>query len=1233
MFLPIFAFELRYHLRRPTFWLIAVVFLVIGFTDILSKAGAGNAFFFVNSPSQIFQTTIWYTIFGILAASAFVAETFVRDSQFKMESLVLATPVKKKDYLATRFLAAFGIALLAFSSYLPGMILGTLMPGLNLYALGPFRADAYTTSYFMLAMPNLFVVSAIAFAVASRTRSITVTYVGAIALVMLYLASLMMVGADVINYQQYRLWAMLDPFGFYAFEEKTLTWTVHQHNTLMPTLGGTLLWNRLFWLGIGAGVWTWAYRFYRMVLPSKEVGERASRAWILGSKLGSSRSPSPLLDRLLSIPLPPFLSPLLPLSPPPLFPHSFRLLPSVFSHSSTFLHRAAFETRLIIKGRAFQLLTLFGLISLVMAAIGTRSFNYSNPSTDILVHSANIYLDYVLFAIIVIYAAEVVWRDRILRIQPIVDATLISNGALLLAKLAALFAIISLNLLLAMAVMLGYQVLRGYTNFEFPLYGQMLFLEHGSYFYFMATVALFTQVITRHKYAGMAFIVLISLIHIPFDSFGWYHNLYRVGSTNDIEYSLMNGYGRLFVGHLWYSLYWGLFGVILMFLAYTLWPRGVVDGGLIKRWQWGWSQTKGVVKKGLVAIALLFTAVGSWIAYNTTILNTYQPPGKEETAAAIEKKFKQYESLPMPVVKETNVTIELYPDEGYFVADGEYVLENQGDRPIHELHLLTFINLELGDVDYPGATLREAHPEWGYYIYDLAEPMEVGDRQRLAFQTYTPKPQGFRNHVDSDDVYMVYPNDVVSNGTNLYSPFILPFIGYTKMVEHKKAWLRQKLDLPPLDQRMRSHDDPLGQSQSLMVTHLGWSKTTVTIGTSPAQTAVTSGRLMEEWREVDGRGRDRRYFRYKSTTLDRGKFTVFSGRYNVFQNTDYRVPIEIYYHPDHSDNVKLIAEQVGQALEFYEATFGPYPFKQVRVAEFVYYDGMVFSEGGTIGIPEVLVWKSEAVGDGRDHIIDWVTYLLAHAWWEDQLIAADVAGGMTIRESLSAYASTLYQRSTQTPTEIKQARRRLMRQFFRTLGKIDFQEPPLTDIYNELPIARHKGGMILTQIEELIGQDNLLIALRSFLEDHRYQPAPYSTVLDLRDSILAQTPTPKQDIVRELFEQVITYQVGITDAIATPLLDGGFEIELHLDAQKIYTQNLGQQDSVPLDIPVTITLENEAGNIIYDQEHQLNQQYSVVSFEIDQMPSFAAIDPNYILPSSFLQDNRRAVRTEEKSDR
>ena len=379
LFAPIVKFEIAYHLRRPTFWLISALFFTIALTDVVSNASGGNAFFYINSPSQIFQTTIWYTIFGILAASAFVAETFVRDSNYRMESLILTTPIKKLDYLGTRFISAFAMTLAAFSAYLLGMVIGTLLPGLNPFALGTFRPEAYGMSYLLFTIPNLFIVSAIAFVVASKTRSMVITYASAIILVMLYLASLMMLGTEVINFEGYSLWAILDPFGFHAFEETTFTWTVEQHNTLMPALTSTLILNRLFWLGLSAIAIAWSYGSYEMTLAGEQGrwgdgetrrrGERETEA-----RRGEWHSP------ILNV-----------------------------QHNSIkqWFYRSWFETQTVLQGKAFILLTVFGLASLIMTALGTRTYHYSYPSTDLLVHAANIYLEYILFAIIEKYIFQI----------------------------------------------------------------------------------------------------------------------------------------------------------------------------------------------------------------------------------------------------------------------------------------------------------------------------------------------------------------------------------------------------------------------------------------------------------------------------------------------------------------------------------------------------------------------------------------------------------------------------------------------------------------------------------------------------------------------------------------------------------------------------------------------------------------------------------------------------------
>lgn len=1211
IFFPILNFEFLYHLRRPTFWLVSSLFFIIALTDVIANASGGNAFFYINSPSQIYQTTIWYNIFGILAASAFVAETFVRDSNYRMESLILTTPIKKGNYLGTRFIAAFIITLLAFSSYLLGMSLGTFVPGLSPFAIGAFRPEAYLVSYLLFTVPNLFVVSAIAFALASKTRSMVITYAGAIILIMFYLASLMMIGTEVINFEQYSLWSLLDPFGSHALHEATLTWTVEQSNTLMPALSSTLIWNRLVWIGLSLVTIAWSYASYGMKLlgAGKQGGGGAGEQ---GSSGGSprrrktqgnvhqgrgageqrGRGHSPI---------------------------------SSIQHNpiKQWLHRSWFETQTILQGKAFIILTLFGLGNLIMTALGTRTYHYSYPSTDILIRAANIYLEFILFAIIVVYAAELIWRDRNLRLQEVIDATPVSNGVLMLSKLTALFVMITINLLLAMAVMVAYQAAKGYYDFEFPLYFKMLFVEHAPYFYLTAVLALFAQVITRQKYAGMGLAIAISLSKIPLDALRWYHNLYRINATNDIEYSPMNGYGRLLTGHLCYVLYWSFFAGILMTIAYIIWLRGTDSSNFRQHWARSWQVADSKIKTMLATLVVMFAGVGAWIFYNTNILNVYQPIGTQEISSAIERNFKRYENLPMPVVTNTKVDIKLYPEEGYFMANGEYTLKNNTNSSITEIHLLTLINLKLDKVNYPGATLRAAYPDWGYYIYDLATPLKPGESQTMQFVTSTAKPRGFRNQVDGDDVYMIYPNEVVGNGTNLYSPFILPYIGYTKMAEHKKAWLRHKLGLPPLETRVLAHDNPKGLSKGFSFNHLGWGNTNVTVSTSKEQIPVSTGKLIRRWTE-----NNRPYAHYQSTTPDKGKFTIFSADYEIHKNNNYPVPIEIYYHPNHEYNVKLMAETAGQALEFYEKTFGKYPFEQIRIVECAYYDEQLFYEAGTIGIPEFLVWKNQPQGQGKENVIYWVSYLLAKSWWEDQIMAADVAGSLTISEALSSYASLLYQRSRTSQEEQRFAKKIQMKYFFRQLSKIDFQEPALNDVYKEVPIARDKGGMILEQIEDLIGQENLIGAIKEFLAKNRYQAPPYSTIIDLQNTILSEASEKERSIIKELFDKVITYQVGITDAVYQTLADDKYKTTLDIEGQKIYTMDLGKQEITDLNLPVTIVLQNKNGQEIYRQKHQIENQQVSLELITDKLPTTAAIDPDYILPSAFLQDNFKTIRSQ-----
>jgi len=674
---------------------------------------------------------------------------------------------------------------------------------------------------------------------------------------------------------------------------------------------------------------------------------------------------------------------------------------------------------------------------------------------------------------------------------------------------------------------------------------------------------------------------------------------------------------------LWFVAYWSAFCFVLAVLTGLLWPRGVPAPGwrgALAAWRMA-LRTSGLSSRLALGAGGLATAtLAGWIFYNTTVLNPYQPPGKELLAVNHEKRFKQYEHLPMPVVVDTRLKVDLYPSRRHFLATGSYTLENRTDQPIHEIHLSTFINLKLVRAGMAGARLAEAHPEWGYYIYRLDAPMQPGARAELEFVTRTDAPRGFRNQVDSDDVYMVSPNEALQNGTSLYSPFILPFIGYTKMVEHKEAWLRDKHGLPPLDSRMRPHDDPVGLARALTVSHLAWGASDVLIGTDGDQTPVSSGLEKARW-QADGRN----YAHYASEAPHRGKFTVYSARYATLDEDSARVPVRLYYHPDHAANARPMARHLARALDFYEAAFGPYPYSEARLVEFAYYPGMVFSESGTIGLPEVLAWKAELAGDGEDAMIGWLTYLLAHAWWEDQLIVGDVAGSMTVREALSGYASNLYRRATYAPERFLAVKQRQMRDFFRALGKADFEEPPLEDVYNEVLIARFKGQMVLELIESRIGQPALLAAIRDFLTAHAGRPAPYATVLDLRDAIQARTPPALRAWVEDVFAQVVTYRYALLNAGYRPGEAGNYQVELEVEAGTLHSRGLGEQQTGTLDVPLEVRVLDAAGHPLYQGPLTMTGPRTRFTLALKARPHRVILDPALTLPTALFAGRERVL--------
>ena len=162
MFKSVAAFELRYQLKSPAFWVTFAIFLLLTFGAVASDnvhiGSGGNVW--KNSPFAIAQTLMIMTVFSIFILTAFVANVVVRDDETGFGPIIHSTRLSRFDYLFGRFTGALLAGCLLFLSAPLGMIIGAAMPWLDPEVLGAFNLGHYAYVYLLLCVPTLFVTGA-----------------------------------------------------------------------------------------------------------------------------------------------------------------------------------------------------------------------------------------------------------------------------------------------------------------------------------------------------------------------------------------------------------------------------------------------------------------------------------------------------------------------------------------------------------------------------------------------------------------------------------------------------------------------------------------------------------------------------------------------------------------------------------------------------------------------------------------------------------------------------------------------------------------------------------------------------------------------------------------------------------------------------------------------------------------------------------------------------------------
>ncbi len=1180
MLLGVAGFEIRYQLRNPVFWVSLLIFFLLGFgltaSENVSIGTPGTVH--ENAPFAITSALALMSLFYLFVITSFVANAIVRDDATRFGPMIRATSITKNQFVYGRFIGGFVIALLGYLAVPLGMATGVLMPWVDAETVGPQNPLYYAWPYLVIAVPNLFMASALLFAMATTTRSMLWSYVGVVVFVMGYLIVTATLGSR-IEYQD--MLALYEPLGFGAISDATRYWTAADMNSKLLPFEGNVLINRMMVLAVGAVLLVgtcWRFSMAERA-PSKRALKRLAKRDAIQQRAAAVQ---PLLGG-----------------------------DAVNPRFGVATSRAQFVARL--RTEVIQVLKSPGLIVLLMLAVINTGASlwfsqtlYGTPSHPLTANIiSNIQGSFSIFLLIVavFYGGELVWRERDVKFNEIIDSTPTSNWVMTFPKILAIFAVLLLMNIAGMATGLFYQLVKGAQNFGISSYLGWFIVPTTIDMFLIAVLAVFAQVVSPNKYVGWGLILIWFVGSIFLRNMGYENALYRYASGPGEPLSDMNGSGGFWIGAAWLRAYWVAFAVLLLVIAHLLWPRGT-NIALRPRLAGLGKRLRGMpLVIGLAAIAIMIGA-GIHITHNFKTLNRFETSDEaEKWTADYEKRYLKYENLPRPVVTAVTLDAQIFPKESRMEVVGNYQMRNHTDAPISEVHVRQGgIDVQFQKLALQGARLIRDEKEFGYRIFRFDTPLMPGAVTELNFKSRIWN-QGFRNGPPATNVAL--------NGTFVNNFSFAPIIGMNRQIAMKDRTVRRRQGLPA-ELRPAKLENKLATRENYVRTD--WVMSDITVTTDADQVPIAPGRKI-----TDASKGGRRTAHFVSTAPILNFLSIQSARYKLTEKMHDGVNLTIYHDAKHEWNVPRMLAALEASLDYYQSSFGPYQFDHARIIEFPGYSSFAQAFAGTMPY-------SESIGFAADvsdpDTIDYVAYVtaheLGHQYWAHQVIGADMQGNTLTSETLAQYSALMVMKKLYGPDKIRRFLKYELDQYLAGRKGDAIEELPLVRVEDQGYIHYRKGAVVMYLLQERLGEAAVNRALARFIQTWKFKGAPYHRSVDLISEFRKEAKTPEdQALISDLFERITIYDLKAKEAKSVKMANGNWKTTISAEAKKYYANGKGNEKEAQLSEPIEIGLFTArpgigafgAKDVISIARQPVKSGKQVIIITSKTKPAFAGIDP------------------------
>lgn len=685
---------------------------------------------------------------------------------------------------------------------------------------------------------------------------------------------------------------------------------------------------------------------------------------------------------------------------------------------------------------------------------------------------------YVLGALVLVfYGNELFWRSKNSNFHYIEEST--TNYKLKFWSIW--FTLIALALVFTVILILEgivFQILYNYPKIEWNVYVST-FLFTTFPLILVSGFTLIIQKLIQNKYLSLAvsgiFILLMttslgkSIVKYP---------LLKFLNSISFDYSDMNGFGsyeKAFSQRLFFEF------LIVLFLFYVI------------------HQSKNSIKK--ISFWLITTcAIGLISLTGMNLISDYIPKVKnsiELHQANYEKQFRIFQDKPQPTITKITTRVDLFPSKNAYSIKGNYVLENKTQLPINEI-LFNFSD---------NFIIKKAvlHTENGailvskqYQIIRLKKALQPNQKISFDFElSYNWKP------VNGHQSF----NAIVENGSFIRISRFYPQIGYDASNEIEEEAIREQFQLGK-----RTSIKPL---EAPKVANNDFISLNMTVSTEANQTVIGVGELTKEWKE-----KNRNVFQFKIDAIP-FRFAISSANYAVKKEIYKGKSFEVYYHPTHYENIAHLIKNAKITMDYCEANFGSYPFKTIRFAEV-----SSFTQGfnataypATIYMTENMAFHCNIKADKQQDVINELAgHELAHLWWGNSQIDPDEReGDVMLTETLAMYTELMLLKKMYGKKKAEESVK-MHQDIFESEKGFSGDSPLIKVTGEKTHVSYSKGAVAMYKLSELIGENQVNMALHNFLSKHKYpNPKPIST--DFLEEVYKVADKKFHQKINELFKK------------------------------------------------------------------------------------------------------------------